>query len=80
MALSISDMFRAKMKSTKDPRMFEEASADYAYPTGFLSFDYMNGTVVHVKKGDMQFQYTYKLFSIYFLIIYNFLLDKKMNL
>ena len=57
MALSISDMFRAKMKSTKDPRMFEEASADYAYPTGFLSFDYMNGTVVHVKKGDMQFQY-----------------------
>ena len=57
MALSISDMFRAKMKSTKDPRMFEEASADYAYPTGFLSFDYMNGTVVHVKKGDMKFQY-----------------------
>lgn len=57
MALSISDMFRAKMKATKDPRMFEEASADYGYPTGFLSFDFMNGTVVHVEKDDMKFQY-----------------------
>lgn len=53
----ISDLFRTKMKATKDPRMSEEASADYGYPTGFLAFDYMNGTVVHVKKDNMKFKY-----------------------
>lgn len=57
MELSISELFRAKMKATKDPRMSEEAAADYGYPTGFLSFDYMNGTVVHVKKDNTKFQY-----------------------
>lgn len=53
----IADLFRAKMKATKDPRMSEEAQADVGYPTGFLSFDYLNGTVVHVKKDNMKFQY-----------------------
>ena len=45
------------MKTIKDPRMSKESEPDYAYPTGFLTFDFMNGTVVHVKKDDMQFTY-----------------------
>lgn len=55
--LSLSSLFRAKMKGIKDPRMSSEAEPDYAYPTGFLTFDFMNGTVVHVKKDNMQFSY-----------------------
>ena len=43
----LADRFRAEMLKTKDPRM-EEASADVLYPTGFLSFDYLNGYKVHV--------------------------------
>lgn len=53
----IGDLFRKKMKTIKDPRMNKESEPDYAYPTGFLTFDYMNGTVVHVKKDDLQFTY-----------------------
>lgn len=57
MASLIGDLFRKKMKTIKDPRMSRESEPDYSYPTGFLTFDYMNGTVVHVKKDDMQFTY-----------------------
>ena len=53
----VGDLFRKKMKTIKDPRMSKESEPDYAYPTGFLTFDFMNGTVVHVKKDDMQFTY-----------------------
>ena len=55
--ISLAERFRAKMQSLKDPRMSRENEPDYAYPTGFLTFDYMNGTVVHVKSDDMQFTY-----------------------
>ena len=44
----VGDLFRKKMKTIKDPRMSRESEPDYAYPTGFLTFDFMNGTVVHV--------------------------------
>lgn len=53
----ISSLFREKMKELKDPRMSKESEPDYAYPTGFLTFDFMNGTVVHVKKDNMEFKY-----------------------
>ena len=53
----ISRLFREKMKELKDPRMSKESEPDYAYPTGFLTFDFMNGTVVHVKKDNMEFKY-----------------------
>lgn len=55
--LSLADRFREKMNALKDPRMKKENEPDYAYPTGFLTFDYMNGTVVHVKSDTMEFQY-----------------------
>lgn len=48
----LAERFRAQMAKTKDPRM-EEAVADVAYPTGFLPFDFLNGTRVHVQgKGE----------------------------
>lgn len=53
----VGDLFRKKMKTIKDPRMSRESEPDYAYPTGFLTFDFMNGTVIHVKKDGMQFTY-----------------------
>ena len=57
MGLSLSSLFREKVSKIKDPRMNRETAPDYQYPTGFLTFDYMNGVVVHVKKDDMQFTY-----------------------
>lgn len=53
----IASLFRAKMAKHKDHRMSMENEPDYAYPTGFLTFDYMNGTVVHVKNGETKFSY-----------------------
>ncbi len=53
----VESLFRTKMKTIKDPRMSKESEPDFAYPTGFLTFDFMNGTVVHVKKDDMKFTY-----------------------
>ena len=50
MSSLVADLFRSKMNTLKDPRMKKEAEPDYSYPTGFLTFDFMNGTVVHVKK------------------------------
>lgn len=55
--LSLASMFRERMKKLKDPRMKQEAQPDVSYPTGFLSFDFMNGNVVHVKKDNMEFKY-----------------------
>ena len=57
MSSLIANLFRSKMNTLKDPRMKREAEPDYSYPTGFLTFDFMNGTVMHVKKDDMQFSY-----------------------
>lgn len=53
----VESLFRTKMKAIKDPRMSKESEPDFAYPTGFLTFDFMNGTVIHVKKDNMKFTY-----------------------
>lgn len=37
--------------------MKQEAEPDIMYPTGFLSFDYLNGEVVHVKSKKVDFTY-----------------------
>lgn len=57
MDLSVANLFRAKMSKIKDPRMSSENEPDHAYPTGFLTFDYMNGVVVHVKNDNLEFTY-----------------------
>lgn len=53
----LATLFREKVSKMKDQRMVQETAPDHAYPTGFLTFDYMNGTVVHVESENMQFSY-----------------------
>ena len=53
----LTDLFREKVGSLKDSRMKNETEQDVAYPTGFLSFDFLNGTVIHVKSDEMDFTY-----------------------
>ena len=54
----LATKFREAMSKEKDVRKKKEASQDVAYSTGFLSFDFMNGTVVHVKtKEGKKYQY-----------------------
>ena len=57
MAGILSNQFRAQVAKHKDIRMKEESSAGIGYPTGFLNFDFMNGTVVHVKNKERDFKY-----------------------
>lgn len=53
----LSALFREAVAKDKDPRMKNEVEQDVAYPTGFLGFDYLNGTVIHVKSDNMDFTY-----------------------
>lgn len=55
--VSLAERFREKVKTVKDYRMKFEAEQDVMYPTGFLGFDYLNGTTVHVKSDTMDFTY-----------------------
>ena len=51
------DRFRATVSKLKDFRMKSEAEFAVSYPTGFLNFDFMNGSVVHVKSESMDMRY-----------------------
>ena len=53
----LSEMFREKVSKKKDYRLKSETEHDVMYPTGFLGFDFLNGTVVHVKTPDRKFTY-----------------------
>ena len=53
----LSAQFRKKVEKHKDTRMKDEATASVGYPTGFLNFDFMNGTVVRVKSEKMNLKY-----------------------
>lgn len=57
MGTLLSSLFREKVNSLKDFRMKNETEQNVAYPTGFLGFDFLNGTVVHVKSDNMDFTY-----------------------
>ena len=54
---TLMSSFRAKVGKDKDSRMSQEAVFDVGYATGFLSFDFLNGTVVHVKTPEKKFTY-----------------------
>lgn len=56
-SVALSKLFRDTVSKHKDSRVKEESSASIAYPTGFLNFDFMNGTVVHVKSEQRNFNY-----------------------
>ncbi len=53
----LSQKFRSVAAKHKDFRMKDESSAGVGYSTGFLNFDFMNGTVVHVRSEDRNFNY-----------------------
>ena len=51
------DAFRDEMKKSKD-KGNTEASGEVLYPTGFLNFDYLNGTRVFVSSDSVNTSYT----------------------
>lgn len=55
--MGLIDNFRAKVSKMKTAGVNSEANFDVMYSTGFLSIDYLNGTVVHVDGKDKQYQY-----------------------
>lgn len=53
----LSLRWRKEVSKSKDLRMKKEEEFSVSYPTGFLSFDFKNGCIVHVKSEDKNFQY-----------------------
>lgn len=53
----LAERFREEVAKCKDARMKSEAELDVGYPTGFLGFDFMNGTVVHVRSNRVNIRY-----------------------
>lgn len=53
----LSELFRAQVSKLKDYRMKAETEFDVAYPTGYLVFDFKNGSVVHVRSEIKSFSY-----------------------
>lgn len=51
------DRFRQSVSKMKDFRMKTESEFAVSYPTGFLNFDFKNGTVIHVKTESIDVQY-----------------------
>ena len=45
----LMDSFRAQVQKMKIPGIANRAEFDVGYPTGFLSLDFLNGTVIHVE-------------------------------
>ena len=57
MAMDLMSQFRGKLSKVKTTGVNKSADFDVMYTTGFLSLDYLNGTVVHVNGEDRQFTY-----------------------
>lgn len=53
----LADRFRATVSKSKDYRMKSESEFDVGHPTGFLSFDFLNGTIVHVRSEQKNYDY-----------------------
>lgn len=53
----LANRFRDVVSKSKDARMKKETEFGIAYPTGFLSFDFTNGNIVHTKVDDKDFRY-----------------------
>lgn len=45
----LASCFREQTQKMKDSRMFTEHVFDTSYPTGFLSFDFLNGNMVQIQ-------------------------------
>ena len=53
----LMDSFRAQVQKMKIPGIANRAEFDVGYPTGFLSLDFLNGTVIHVDTPEIQTSY-----------------------
>ena len=54
---ALVDSFREEKKKTKDPTMINESQFDVGYPTGYLAFDFINGTKVEVRTEKTTYTY-----------------------
>ena len=52
MESTLMNAFRAKVSQSKDPRLSAEAQMDVCYPTGFLNFDFLNGSIVKINNPN----------------------------
>lgn len=52
----LATMFREKVSKMKDVKM-EEGQISVGYSTGFLNFDFINGTIMYAKKENQQLKY-----------------------
>lgn len=57
MAGILATQFRDRVSKVKDHRMKDEGSPNVSYPTGFLVFDFMNGSIVHVRSAERSRDY-----------------------
>lgn len=55
--MSLTQKFRESVSKLKDYKMKAETEFDVGYPTGFLGFDFKNGTVIHVHGKDKDLKY-----------------------
>lgn len=53
------DRFRETAAKSKDYATKVEKEFNVGYPTGFLTFDFLNGTIVHVQDPDPEKRYSY---------------------
>lgn len=53
----LAENFRKRVMDMKDYKMKVETEYPVSYPTGFIGFDFLNGSVVHVKTKDKDFKY-----------------------
>ena len=56
MASKLLSLFKDKMNKSKSSAS-KEAEFDIMYPTGMLSLDYLNGTMIHVKSDEINMTY-----------------------
>lgn len=57
MSSLLIERYRQTVSKEKDKRLSEEAGSDVAYSSGFLAFDFLNGTTVHVKNENKDYKY-----------------------
>jgi RecA/RadA recombinase len=53
----LATRFREEASKLKDYKMKVETEFNVGYSSGFLNFDFLNGTIVHVKTEDKDFSY-----------------------
>ena len=58
---TLTERFRDKVSKLKDYKMKQEAQITVQYPTGFLNFDFMNGTIINIRMPDNTYKQQYSV-------------------